>query len=105
MWEKPILRSRSRLDTNEGKESAPQGKRRGNQKPPPLSLPSHACALQKRIYEGAAKWETRQLPGLAVKVQPFTRDLIIPASVGLEALSELDCFHPSYQANAAWAIA
>jgi len=46
----------------------------------------------------------KNLPEFTVKVQPFTQNLVIPEGLGLDFLSELDCFHPNGFANLAWSI-
>jgi len=60
--------------------------------------------FNQRIYKVAQRWQDMQLPEFTVKVQPFTENLIIPNGIGLDFLSELDCFHPNGNANIAWSI-
>jgi len=57
-----------------------------------------------RMYKVAAEWEAMNFTDFTVVVQPFIENMIIYPQVGLEALSELDCFHPSVLADTEWAI-
>jgi len=58
----------------------------------------------ERIVKVAKEWQEKNLTEFTVKVQPFVQNLNIPLSYGLHFLSELDCFHPSWRADDAWAV-
>jgi len=57
--------------------------------------------FNQRIYKIAEQWKAKNLTEFNVVVQPFIQNLIIP---GIDFVSELDCFHPSYPANVGMAI-
>jgi len=48
-----------------------------------------------------AQWQAKNIKDFAITVQPFLENLKV---LGLEYLSEFDCFHPSYITDAAFAI-
>eukprot|EP01102_Stenamoeba_stenopodia_P015067 TRINITY_DN5093_c0_g1_i1.p1 TRINITY_DN5093_c0_g1~~TRINITY_DN5093_c0_g1_i1.p1 ORF type:complete len:381 (-),score=87.81 TRINITY_DN5093_c0_g1_i1:96-1238(-) len=69
-----------------------------------LMMDMTSMAFNERIYKVAEEWQAKNIPTFTVKVQPFTQNLTIPADLGLDFLSRLDCFHPSAYADAAFAI-
>jgi len=64
----------------------------------------HGTHFNERMFKVAAEWQAKNLANFTVVVQPFTQNMVIPPSFGIYFLSELDCFHPSFLADAAWAI-
>eukprot|EP01114_Cavostelium_apophysatum_P007810 TRINITY_DN19995_c0_g1_i1.p1 TRINITY_DN19995_c0_g1~~TRINITY_DN19995_c0_g1_i1.p1 ORF type:complete len:383 (-),score=50.59 TRINITY_DN19995_c0_g1_i1:81-1229(-) len=67
-------------------------------------MDEHSVYYNERIENVAQNWQNKNLGTFTVKVQPFLRDMMIPDIVGLSALSSLDCFHPSWFADAVWSI-
>jgi len=57
------------------------------------------------LYKLAAKYQALNDPDFTVKVQPATQNFTIPSSIGVNFLSEFDCFHPSGYADASLAVA
>jgi len=56
-----------------------------------------------RIIKLAAKWQSKKLPGFTVIYQPYSSGVKI-ASLPIEMLSDIDCFHPSLMAHQTMAI-
>lgn len=69
-----------------------------------LMMDNTSMAFNQKIYQVAEEWQARNLSTFTVKVQPFLQNLSIPLEYGLDFLSRLDCFHPSWEADAAFAI-
>jgi len=60
-----------------------------------------AIEFNKRLYTIAADWQAKNISDFNVVIQPFLQNLVIP---GLDFVSELDCFHPSADANLAMSV-
>jgi len=57
--------------------------------------------FNQRIYKVAASWQAKNLSDFNVIVQPFTENMVVP---NLSFLSGVDCFHPSADADMAFAV-
>jgi hypothetical protein len=60
-----------------------------------------AVKFNQRLYKIEDEWRAKNLSEFNVVVQPFFQNLVIP---GIDFVSELDCFHPSADADLGMAV-
>jgi len=65
----------------------------------------YAVEYNNRLYKLAAKYQALNDPEFTIKIQPATQNFSIPESIGVQFLSEFDCFHPSAFADATMGVA